>query len=155
MTVFIALKGHLTSLRVNHSAMKYLCMSFRASIHKILCWVNAFELSHQKILTIKHNVHLHDKIKKKSLNIPLNICFCELRKNLLRTQIESESATVNELSVFITKTSMKTYLCNFDPLKPQFYIVKLGFTGVYLFFLIFTQTHRLWVLVRTASARRF
>ena len=25
---------------------------------------------------------------------------------------------------------MKTYLYNFDPLKPHFYIVKLGFTGV-------------------------
>ena len=24
----------------------------------------------------------------------------------------------------------KTYLYNFDPLKPHFYIVKLGFTGV-------------------------
>ena len=27
----------------------------------------------------------------------------------------------------------KTRLYNFDPLKPHFYIVKLGFTGVYLF----------------------
>ena len=24
----------------------------------------------------------------------------------------------------------KTCLCNFDPLKPHFYLVKLGFTGV-------------------------
>ena len=30
----------------------------------------------------------------------------------------------------------KTYLYNFDPLKPHFYIVKLGFTGVYFIFLI-------------------
>ena len=30
---------------------------------------------------------------------------------------------------------MKTSLYNFDPLKPHFYIVKLAFTGVYLFFL--------------------
>ena len=29
-----------------------------------------------------------------------------------------------------------TYLYNFDPLKPHFYIVKLGFTGVYIIFLI-------------------
>ena len=29
----------------------------------------------------------------------------------------------------------KTCLYNFDPLKPQFYIVKLGFTGVYIIFL--------------------
>ena len=47
---------------------------------------------------------------------------------------------------------MKTCLYNFDPLKPHFYIVKLGFTGVYIIFLISAQKHRLWVLVRTASA---
>ena len=33
--------------------------------------------------------------------------------------------------LFITKT----YLYNIDPLKPHFYIVKLGFTGVYITFL--------------------
>ena len=32
-------------------------------------------------------------------------------------------------------TITKTCLYNFDPLKPHFYIVKLGFTGVYIFFL--------------------
>ena len=45
----------------------------------------------------------------------------------------------------------KTRLYNFDPLKSHFYIVKLGFTGVYIIFLISAQKHRLWVLVRTAS----
>ena len=29
----------------------------------------------------------------------------------------------------------KTRLYNFDPLKPHFYIVKLGFTGVYIIFI--------------------
>ena len=29
----------------------------------------------------------------------------------------------------------KTCLYNFDPLKPNFYIVKLGFTGAYIIFL--------------------
>ena len=41
------------------------------------------------------------------------------------------------------------------PLNPTFIIVKLGFTGVYTIFLISTEKHRLWVLVRTASLRRF
>ena len=41
------------------------------------------------------------------------------------------------------------------PLKPHFYIVKLGFTGVYIIPFISAQKHRLWVLVRTASPRRF
>ena len=49
----------------------------------------------------------------------------------------------------------KTCLYNFDPLKLHFYIVKLGFTGVYIIFIISTQKHRFWVLVRTASSRRF
>ena len=30
----------------------------------------------------------------------------------------------------------KTYVYNFTPLKPHFYIVKLGFTGYALFFLL-------------------
>ena len=48
----------------------------------------------------------------------------------------------------------RTYLYNFDPLKSHFYIVKLGFTVVYIIFLISAQKaqkHRLWVLIRTAS----
>ena len=36
-------------------------------------------------------------------------------------------------------TITKTYLYNFDPLKPHFYIVKLGFTGVCIIFLISVQ----------------
>ena len=34
---------------------------------------------------------------------------------------------------------MKTYLYNSDPLKPHFYIVKLGFTWVYIIFRISAQ----------------
>ena len=49
----------------------------------------------------------------------------------------------------------KTRLFNFDPLIPHFCIVKLGFTGVYVIFLILLKKHRLWVFVRTASSRRF
>ena len=43
------------------------------------------------------------------------------------------------------------------PLEPHFYIEKLGYAGIYLIpiFLIFAPKHRLWVLVRTASTRRF
>ena len=54
-----------------------------------------------------------------------------------------------------TMVITKTCLYNFDPLKPIFYIVKLGFTGVYVIFLISAQKHILWVLVGTASPRRF
>ena len=34
---------------------------------------------------------------------------------------------------------MKTRLYNFDPFKPHFYMVKLGFTGVYIIFIISAQ----------------
>ena len=37
----------------------------------------------------------------------------------------------------------KTLLHDFDPLKHQFYIVKLGFTGVYIIFLISVKKHNL------------
>ena len=33
----------------------------------------------------------------------------------------------------------ETCLYNFDPLKPHFYIIKLGFTGVYIIFPISAQ----------------
>ena len=53
----------------------------------------------------------------------------------------SVSATVRcVLSLFITTTC----LYNYDPLKPYFYIVKLGFTEVYIVFIISAQKHRLW-----------
>ena len=39
----------------------------------------------------------------------------------------------------IQYTITRTRLYNFDPLKPHFYIVKLGFTGVYIIFLISAQ----------------
>ena len=41
----------------------------------------------------------------------------------------------------------KTYLYNFDPLKPHFYIVKLGFTGVYIIFLNSAQNIDFWCLL--------
>ena len=44
----------------------------------------------------------------------------------------------------------RTYLYDFDTHKPHFDIVKLGFTGAYIIFLISAQKHTLWVLVRTA-----
>ena len=42
------------------------------------------------------------------------------------------SKKANQKSPF----TRKTFLYNFDPLKPHFYIIKLGFTGAYIIFLI-------------------
>ena len=41
--------------------------------------------------------------------------------------------------VFCLQIITKTHLCNSTPLKPHFYIGKLGFTGVYIIFLISVQ----------------
>ena len=51
--------------------------------------------------------------------------------------------TVREFSVdtfLLNSFITKTHLYNFDPLKHHFYIVKLGFTGVYIIFLILLKT---------------
>ena len=91
-----------------------------------------------------------------------NICFCEKKKkNIFLIPVPLIMGYVDDLNVsrgYPAKRhfdSTKTCLNNFDPLKPHFYIVKLGLTGVYISFLIFVQKHRLWVLVKTASSRRF
>ena len=44
-----------------------------------------------------------------------------------------------KMSLRSTYHITKTCLYNIDPLKPHFYIVKLGFTGVCIIFLIFAQ----------------
>ena len=52
-----------------------------------------------------------------------------------KTSIENHQAFLLSFTGCITKTC----LYNFDPLKPHFYIVKLGFTGVYIIFLVSAQ----------------
>ena len=39
----------------------------------------------------------------------------------------------------LVSTIMKTYLYYFDPLEPHFYMAKLGFTRLYIIFLISAQ----------------
>ena len=54
-----------------------------------------------------------------------------------------EKATVTEHSPRINRWQYhikKTRLYNFDPLKLHCYIVNLGFTGVYIIFLILLKT---------------
>ena len=80
--------------------------------------------------------------------------------DILHTCLFINPVVVENFAVLFICTITKTRLHNFDPLKPHFYIVKLGFTGVYIIFLISAQKHKLWwggsnVLVRTASPRRF
>ena len=60
---------------------------------------------------------------------------------------DNVNTSKQELSGSRVKNTMQTRPCNLHPLTPHFYILKLGFTGVYIFFLIFALKHRLWVLV--------
>ena len=50
---------------------------------------------------------------------------------------------MSELKTSYTAITI-TRLYNIDPLKPHFYIVKLGFTGVKIIFLTFAQEHKVW-----------
>ena len=54
--------------------------------------------------------------------------------------VSDDSGTYNDIRT--------TCPCDLYPLSPHFYIVKLGFTGVYNVFSFLLQ-NRLWVLVRT------
>ena len=67
-----------------------------------------------------------------------------LLNGISKMTLTEKIGTVLELVCLVSIT--KTYLCNFDPLKPHFYIVKLRFTGVYINFDI-SAKNRLWVLV--------
>ena len=94
--------------------------------------------------------HVHDSIlqkyKKGQNRGPLDI----QKKNQ-----KQKIADSNWLSLFMNTENIKHSLCStpstsrkhsciiLTPLKPHFYIVKLGFTGVYIIFLISAQKHRL------------
>ena len=85
-----------------------------------------------------HNICLYKKVNKKYTGCKLKtteihecalIGICEvIRSNTVISFLLSPQ----KHNYVITKT----YLYNFDPLKSHFYIVKLGFTGVYIIFLI-------------------
>ena len=67
----------------------------------------------------------------------VSYCYCQHDNTWLEILItQTENVTFYNMS---KHTITKTYLYNFDPLKPHFYIVKLGFTGVYIIFLISAQ----------------
>ena len=91
-------------------------------------------------------------------------CFCGEVRKILDFSVEKEKVPNLELCILVLKVEQDNFFClfitktclyNFDPLKPHLYIIKLGFTGVYIILIISAQQHRLWVLVRTASQRWF
>ena len=58
------------------------------------------------------------------------LCFCTAKKSKTNTLFFCSN------KILFIQVHRQTCLYNFDPLKPHFYVVKLGFTGVYIIFLI-------------------
>ena len=52
--------------------------------------------------------------------------------------------TLMNKDIFEKWSITKTCLYNADPIKPHFFIVKLGFTGVYIIFLISAKNIDCW-----------
>ena len=71
----------------------------------------------------------------KKLSFWLSACTVLIVVPLLKVRHSFPLVSWTEGIRYITKTC----LYNFDPLKPHFYIVKLGFSGVYIIFLISAQ----------------
>ena len=89
-------------------------------------------------------------------------CLCVIIKTIgqwrgddIRLFTRKHSICNHDLNLPPARCITKTCLYNFDLLKPHFYVVKLGFTGVYIICLISAQKHNFWVLVRSASMRQF
>ena len=131
--------------------------------------------SMRRFLMSTHDIQFHDKVSKKC---SLIFIFFSYRKKFVATQnqvriiqgkrvigvrviavllyldihVMHKQTSYTECSQSFFLFITKTYLYNFNSLIHHFNIVKLRFTGVYNIFLISAQKHRLWVLVRTASA---
>ena len=77
-----------------------------------------------------------------------NLLSGKMRKTFKMVAYGSRNPGQNRSRVFCTSQLLhitKTCLYNFDPLKPHFYVVTLGFTGVCIIFLNSAQKHRSWV----------
>ena len=66
-------------------------------------------------------------------------CFDCFRCTAFTLSIRTNSVDPYHTRRLVKVTITKTRLYNFDPLKPHFYIVKLGFTGIYIICLISAQ----------------
>ena len=93
-------------------------------------WKSAYSVQFVRVVAVRY-VSIYSKRSKCSWN--RKATNYDPRCGLL--VLASHSSVVFPAVIVITKT----YLYNFDPLKPHFYIVKLGFTGVYIIFLISAQ----------------
>ena len=112
-------------------------------------WIEFWALNSPRTIRYRHlisNIKIISFSRVHSLNMNRNLILrrrsanfassCPVRPYQKNHQnLGKKHAPLNFRVGYITKTR----LYNFDPLEPNFYIVKLGFTGVYIIFLISAQ----------------
>ena len=118
-------------------------------------WVGGKAFLWGKFYVVENYVNIYSYIvPSKAANICLTLR--GQRNLLLLIRIAKATLMIKKVCVFLNKserilnilvfsassTITKPHLYNFDPFKPHFYIVKLGFTGVYIIFFISAQKHR-------------
>ena len=145
---YTRVSAHMSHIRIRNGCVTYAfnCTHVRKSF--ICVWV-----PHVEFNTCANNTNFSHRIKLQRKIDTVGFC----RPGVATDQdLHSLSFILSHFSLTGVKPDITiTCLYNFDPIKPHFYKVKLAFIGVYIVFLITAQKHRLWVLVRTASARRF
>ena len=76
--------------------------------------------------------------------VHISVCASQQRSNVAATSPRrSRDGKITSFRLLKGCHITKTCLYHIDPLKPHFYTIKLGFTGVYIIFLISAQNHRL------------
>ena len=125
---------HYTDTRYNDKIRYFVIMTIWMSRNFRLRGDSQWEIMQEYCINSSSNTcfwykleSYHWEIKIKQSLSYISFCQQEIHCN--------DNISGNKCSRCITKT----YLYNFDPLKPHFYIVKLGFTGVYIIFLIYAQ----------------
>ena len=129
--------------------LKFDCKFQYCGYTSILCWciVNLKTL----VLIGAHKPVMENLIEEKEKWTNERNDKCDDAYSILHNSTSYTQCLLQISKSYITKTR----LYSFNPLKTLFFTVKLGFTGVDINFLISAQKHRLLVLVRTASPRRF
>ena len=121
------------------TSQKYLIDSFALPFKTIQCKpMTMTDTPTGKDLTNKNSQHSHiQNILDQTENCIGNLTRPRQWGNVVSLQMYNHCPGLKlfQLAQYITKTR----LYNFDPIKPHFYIVKLGFTGVYIIFLISVQ----------------
>ena len=95
-------------------------------------------INHRKAKQLARSSHQdYHNARQESLNPttrqPTNMTEHEISQQQSSRRTNYQNHCLREVSSKtprIFQTITKTYLYNFDPLKPHFYIVKLGFAGV-------------------------